>query len=407
MSPEPKYDLYSQRFKSNIYETYAEMRQAEPVYCQPGLDGETMIWFVTGYDEVQLALKDDRRFVRDYRLALTAEQLAASPQEPPLLALINSHMLNKDGEDHRRLRGLIGKAFTPKIVAQQRERIQAIADELLDRVQVDGNMDLVEDYAFPLPITVIAELLGVPAADRHQFRAWSNAVVTPDLSPGAMERFVGQMRDFTAYLGRLFAERRRQPQDDLVTALVQAEEAGDQLSEEELFSTVVLLIIAGHETTVSLIANGMLALLQHPAALDRLKADSTLVPQAVEELLRYDGPVERALTRWAAEDVELGGQRISRGQPVILILAAADRDPAHFQEPGVLDIDRQPNPHLAFGRGAHYCLGAPLARLEGEIAINTLLRRLPNLRLAADPHDLQWRLVPMFHALQALPVAWG
>ncbi len=272
--------------------------------------------------------------------------------------------------------------------------------------RTDGEMELVEDFAFPLPITVIAELLGIPAEDRDRFRAWSDAIVTPALSPAELETFVGQMDDFVSYLRDLFEQRRVEPREDLVSALLQAEEAGDTLSEQELFSTVVLLIVAGHETTVSLIGNAVLTLLQHPDQLERLRSDPTLLTQAVEELLRYEGPVERALTRWASADVELGGHTIGRGELVIAILGAANRDHARFADADTLDFEREDNKHVAFGRGSHYCLGAPLARLEAEVALTTLLLRLPGLRLRIEPDELTWRPAPLFRSLVALPVAW-
>jgi cytochrome P450 len=276
----------------------------------------------------------------------------------------------------------------------------------MDSITPLGQADLIETYAFPLPIIVIAHLLGVPAEDRHKFRIWSDAVVTPDFSPGSIDRFVKLMEEFTDYLGKLFDDRRQHPQDDLLSALVKAEEEGDRLSEDELFSTVIILIIAGHETTAGLIGNAALALLQNPKQLTMLKENPSKTAAAVEELLRFDGPVERALTRWAAEDLQIGGHLIKRGEFIIPILAAADRDPEHFLQPDVLELDRNSQGHLAFGRGIHYCLGAPLARLEAEIAINTMLRRLPNIRLDIAPSDLEWRLVPLFHALTALPVTW-
>jgi cytochrome P450 len=301
----------------------------------------------------------------------------------------------------------VTKAFTPRTIEALTPRIQEIADELIDRVEPQCAMDVVEDYALPLPITVIAELLGVPPDDRDRFRTWTAAAITPDFGPGAEERFAERMTAFVAYLADLFERRRAEPRDDLVSALLQTEEAGDTLTEEELFSMVVLLIIAGHETTVSLIANGTLVLLRHPAELDRLHADPALLPNALEELLRYDGPVDRTLNRWAAEDVELGGRTIRRGDLVIAVLGSADRDPDRFTEPDALDLARAPNRHLAFGRGAHFCLGAPLARLEGTIALATLLRRLPGLALAVPPARLAYRPSPTFRSLVSLPVSWS
>ncbi len=402
---ERKYDLYGTTFRADPYAIFAAMRADDPVFCQPGVDGETMIWFVTRYDDVATVLLDNERFVRDPRLALTPEELAEQPS-PPSLEMIENNMLNRDGEDHRRLRRLVTKAFTPKVVEQLRPRIQAIADELLDAVETRGEMDLAAEYAFPLPITVIAELLGVPTADQDRFRAWSDAMITPAIGEKEMERFLAQMGEFIAYLQNLFAERRADPQDDLVSALLRARDEGDALSEEEVFGTVVLLIVAGHETTVGLIGNGVLHLLRQPDQLERVRSDESLLPSAIEELLRFEGPVERALNRWAAADVELGGKTIRRGELVIAIVASADRDRDRFPDPDRLDVTRADNKHIAFGRGAHYCLGAPLARLEAEIALATLFRRLPGLRLAVEPAQLEWRATPGFRRLVSLPVAW-
>jgi cytochrome P450 len=378
------------------------MRERDPVFCQPGIDGTTPIWFVTRYDEAVTVLLDDERFVRDPWLAFSPAELAGSVVEG--FEFIESHMLNKDGDDHRRLRRLVTKAFTPRMVEQLRPRIQEIADTLIDAVEASGEMDLVEQFAFPLPITVIAELLGVPAADRDRFRVWSDALVTPALSPDEVASLKQLMDDFVAYLRELFDRRRAEPADDLITALLQAEDSGDTLNERELFSMVVLLITAGHETTVGLIANAALALIRHPDWIPELERDSGRV---IEEVLRYDGPVERTLNRWAAEDVTLAGQTIRRGELVIVVLGAADRDPARFAHPDSFDPERESDArHIAFGRGSHYCLGAPLARLEGEIAVSTLFRRLPGLRLAVPDEELRWRPVPIFRSVASLPVAW-
>jgi cytochrome P450 len=402
-----KYDLYGEDFRANRFEVYARMREQDPVLLQPGIDGETPIWFLTRYEDVVAVLTDDELFVRDPALALTEEEIARIRVGlPDDFAFVENHMLNKDGADHRRLRRLVTRAFTPRMVEQLRPRIQAIADELLDAVQERREMELVSEFAFPLPITVIAELLGIPVSDQHRFREWSDAVVRPSISPAEVERFAASMREFVDYLRDLFERRRREPADDLVSALLQAEEAGDSLSEQELFSTVVLLIVAGHETTVSLIGNAVLALLDEPAALERLRSEPDRIPGAVEELVRREAPVDRTLGRWATADTELGGQTINRGDLVIAILGSANRDPARFVEPEALDLERADNKHLAFGRGSHYCLGAPLARLETEIALATLLRRLPGLRLVDEPEAVEWRPVPLFRSLVALRVAW-
>jgi cytochrome P450 len=407
MAATRKYDLYSDEFRAQTYETFAQMRANDPVFCQPGIDASTMIWFVTRHDEVVEVLLDDERFVRDPELALTPEELEAfTSGMPESFALIDNHMLNKDGEDHRRLRRLVTQAFTPRMVERLRPRIEEIANELLDAVESRGRMDLVDEYAFPLPMKVIAELLGIPHDDRDHFRAWSNAMVTPALSPEEVALFEEQMIAFVAYLRELFERRRAEPRDDLISALLQAEDAGDMLSEQELFSMVALLIVAGHETTVNLIGNAASALLQYPEQRAIVERDPTLMPRAIEELLRYDGSVERALNRWAATDVELGGQTISRGDTVMVMLSSANRDPQRFSDADTLDVTRTDLKHVGFGRGSHYCLGAPLARLEGEIALATLLRRLPGLRLDILPEEFRWRPVPLFRSLVALPVAW-
>lgn len=404
-----KYDLYSDAFRATTHETYAAMREHDPILRQAGLDGETPIWFLTRYEDVVAMLLDDERFVLDPALALTPEELEAqpSPIPPELNELINRHVLTTDGDDHRRLRRLVAKAFTPKMVEQLRPRIQVIADVLIDDIEEKGEADLVDSYAFPLPIIVIAELLGIPAVDRDRFRVWSNTFVSPSLGEDALDVFLEHTQQFLTYLTQLFERRRADPADDLVSALLQAEEQGDSLKENELFSMMILLIIAGHETTVSLIANAVLALLTHPEELERLRRDPAVVPAAVEELLRYESPVERTITRWAATDVELGGRLIERGELVIAVLGSANRDASRFPNADKLDLDREDVRHVGFGRGKHFCLGAPLARIEAEIALTTLLRRLPGLRLATEPGELAYRPIPLFRSLVALPVAWG
>ena len=401
-----KYELYDDAFRSDPYRVFAQMREHDPVFSQPGLDGESPIWFVTRYEDAAAVLLDDERFVRDPRLALTPEELEAREAFPLALEAIENHMLNRDGDDHRRLRRLVTKAFTPRMVEQLRPRIQAIADELLDAVSSNGEMDLSAAYAFPLPITVIAELLGVPTEDQDRFREWSDAVITPVISQEELERFFEQMGEFVAYLTDLFAARRAEPRDDLISALLAARDDNDALTENEVFGTVVLLIVAGHETTVGLIGNAVLNLLSHPAELERVRADPSLLPAAIEEALRYEGPVERTLYRWASTNVELGGQTIRKGEGVIAIVNAADRDHHRFPNADLFDVARDDKRHLAFGRGSHFCLGAPLARLEAEIALETLFRRLPGLRLAVLREELAWRPTPGFRRLVALPVRW-
>jgi cytochrome P450 len=361
---------------------------------------------VTRYEDVAAVLKDER-FVKDWRNALTSEQLAQMPPIPEVMKPLSRNMLDTDPPDHERLRGLVSKAFTPRLVAQMRGHVQAIADTLLDAVQDKGEMDLLDDYAFPLPITVIAELLGVPAEDQNRFREWSDAAVSGNATPEYTEKvLIPYMQAFTDYLRVMFEEKRKNPKGDLVSALVQAEEAADKLGEDELLAMVFLLLIAGHETTVNLSGNGVLALLQHTNQLQKLRSDPSLIKPAVEELLRYDGPVETSTERFAREDVAIGQTVISKGEMVMAVIAAADHDPQRFPDPDTLGITRTDNKHLTVGKGIRFCLGAPLARMEGQIAIGTLLRRMPNLRLKDAPESLTWRPGLVLCGLKGLPVTF-
>jgi len=403
MTGNVKYQLYGQQAKRDAYQIFSHMRKDDPVLCQTGIDGQTMIWFLTRYQEVEQMLREDKLFVRDPANAVPPEQ---QYQLSPLEELLNNHMLNKDGADHRRLRLLVSKAFTPRRVRELRPRVQIVANQLIDQVEASGKMDLVSDYAFHLPTIVILELLGIPIEDREQFRDWTQAFITPVFEEAELAAMMAKMEDFTGYLRRLFEERRAAPKDDLITALLQAEEEGDALNEQELFSTVVLLIVAGHETTVNLIGNAMVALWRYPDQLERLQQDPSLLPSAVEEFLRFDGSVERALNRWVTQDVEMGGQQLKKGDLVIGILGSADRDDSAFDAADSLDIGRQPNPHLGFGKGPHYCLGAPLARMETEIALSTLFQRLPGLRPDAPLSGLSYRTTPMFRSFVSIPVRW-
>jgi cytochrome P450 len=396
-------DLFSPAFKTNPYPTYAHLRSTAPIHRATLPDGQPL-WLVTRYEDVVAVLKDER-FVKDFRKAMTSEQLAQLPPVPKVFDILSHNMLDLDPPDHTRLRALVSKAFTPRMIAQLQPRIQTIADALLDAVQDKGEMDLIDDYAFPLPITVIAELLGVPVADRNKFRAWSNTLVS-GTGMVVEEAAVEAATAFVDYLRTLFAERRAHPTADLISALVQVEEAGDKLSDAELYAMVFLLLVAGHETTVNLIGNGTLALLQHPDQLELLKRDPSRIESAVEELLRYDGPVETSTSRFAREDIDFNGTLIPKGEAVLVVIAAAGHDPDQFINPDTLDITRVDNKHLAFGKGIHYCLGAPLARLEGQIAIGTLLRRLPSLRLNVALEVLIWRPGLVLRGLKSLPVAF-
>ncbi len=405
------FNLFGPAFKANPYPTYAVMREEAPFHRRIANDRQTAIWFITRYDDVNTLLRDHKRLVKNVVNTLTPEQRAALPATPPLLQLLGNHMLNLDPPDHTRLRGLVSKVFTNQVVAQMQRRVQTVADELLDKAHAKDEIDLIEEFAFPLPIIVIAELLGIPARDQRRFRNWSNAFVTPSInlqrSMKKMQKAGQVMKDFTGYMRNIFAERRLAPRDDLISLLLQAEEAGDRLSEEELFSMVILLIVAGHETVVDFIGNGILALLQNPTQMQLLQQNWTHLPTALEEMARYDGPIERATMRFATEDIAVTDDLlIARGDAVSLVLAAADRDPAQFADPDRFDITRTPNRHLGFGQGIHYCLGAPLARLEGQIAMQTLFQRYPHLHLAISPDQLRWRTIPILRGLHHLPVRW-
>ena len=400
------YDLYSADFKKNAHKTYATMRQAGRICYHPGMDDDFNVWFVTGYEDVEMVLRDHQRFVKDYRHVATPEQLAKWQEPDELFSRLDDHMLNMDPPDHTRLRALVSKVFTARQINKLQPRVQEMADALIDKVIDQGEMDLIDDYAFPLPITVISEMLGIPTSERDNFRRWSEAFINQTTATENRSEFISLMTEFVQYLGQIIAQRREQPQDDLISDLIKAEEAGDKLSEEELYSMIVLLIVAGHETTTNLIGNGILGLLEHPDQLALLRAEPARIDDAIEEILRYDGPAERATMRWAAEDMTIGDQTIERGQPVVVSLASANRDEKRFQRPDVLDITREDKRNLGFGFGIHYCVGAALARMEGKIAINTLIQRLPELRLRESTDTLSWRVSNLIRGMEHMPVVW-
>jgi cytochrome P450 len=399
-----KYDLFSSQFKADPFPTYSAMRQDDPVYAHGAPDGR-VIWYVTRYEDVAAILKDDRQFGKNPRLAYATGEDRGRHRKPS--SSINDNMLFSDPPDHNRLRALVGQAFTPRRIAAMSGRIQQAADTLLDAIAIDGEADLILAYALPLPVIVISELLGIPATDRDRVAGWSQAIISPGsrgLTYSARKR---NMRAFNHYLRDLFNQRQADPQDDLITALVQAEEAGDRLSETELFSMVALLLVTGHETTVNLIGNGALALLRHPEQLARLREDPALWPVAVEELLRFDGPVETSTSRWVRRDTEFQGHKMQHGELMRAVITSANRDQAQFHQGDSLDVGRTDNRHLAFGLGTHYCLGAPLARLEGIIALETLFRRLSGLVEASRPDELAWRSGVLFRGLRSFPLVWN
>ncbi len=396
-------DIASSKFKANPYPHYARWRQDEPILRVTLPDGQPA-WLVTRYDDVAAVLKDER-FIKDRLAALTPEQLANQPWMPRMFMPLSRNMLDTDPPDHTRLRGLVQKAFLPRRVELMRPRIESLANELLDTALRRGRMDLIRHYALPVPTTIIAEMLGVPARDRHKFHRWSSGILIGTASRRFQAlRLIPHVLGFLRYIRKLVAKRRSDPRDDMLTALVQAEDGGERLSENELVSMVFLLLLAGHETTVNLIGNGMLALLTHRDQLERLRREPQLIGSAVEELLRFDSPVDMATERRAREEVTLGGVTIPRGELVFAVLASANRDERQFPEPNALDLAREPNKHLSFGLGAHYCLGAPLARLEAQVAIQTLLVRAAELELSVPAESLRWRPGLVVRGLDALPV---
>ncbi|UQW99698.1 cytochrome P450 [Streptomyces sp. RerS4] len=389
---------HAEEFNADPYPFYAKLRAAGPVH-RIGSDSpdDAPYWLVVGHDEARQALTHPA-LLKDWR---------ASGMHPGIEATaVNANMLESDPPHHTRLRRLVAREFTARRVEALRPRVRRITDELLDAMAArpERAADLIESFAFPLPMTVICELLGVPDLDREHFRRWSNEVVAPQSEAALGEAHV----HLSGYLAELIEAKAHAPGEDLLSALIRTrDEDGDSLSPDELIGMAFLLLIAGHETTVNLIGNGVRALLAHPDQLAALRADyDGLIDGAVEEMLRYDGPVQNTTYRYSAEDVELGGVVIPAGVVVLVSLASADRDPARFAEPDVFDIRRAPQGHLAFGHGLHFCIGAPLARMEGRIAIRALLERFPDL--AADPAGgpLAWLSGSLMRGVSRYPVRW-
>ena len=386
----------------NPFAIYSLLRTVRPVMRMPtpGWEGPG-VWFLTRHADVESVLRDPRFSVERLRAPFIRDNLDRLPPFIQQSAQSLRSMLVIDPPDHTRVRKLVNKAFTPRRVAALRERVAAIVDELLEPVRTE--MDVIDALAAPLPAIVIAELLGVPPEDHRQFKAWAAEIVASIGQPNfAAGRGASGFQQLLGYLSEIIAARRVEPRDDLISAMVQAQEENDALSDQELLSTSNLLLIAGHETTTNLIGNGLLALLREPDQLARLRGDLGLLPTAIEELLRYDGPVQATL-RVAREDVEIGGQAIEAGSLLLVGIGAANHDPDVFDEPERLDVGRDPNPHLAFGFGAHFCLGAPLARLEGEVAFRALLERYPHLALASEAPA--YRPNPVLRGLTSLPVS--
>jgi len=399
-----QFNPFDPEFRRDPVPTYTRLREEDPTHRSP-----LGFWVLSRHADC-MAMLHHQRSSSDARNSSAFAAFAGEMSEQDAAELEQMRRLRPflfmDPPDHTRLRGLVAKAFTPRVVEQLRPRVVELVDELLDRVAERGHIELIEDLAYPLPVRVISEMLGVPSEDHETFKGWSGELAR-SLDPEALvpaevlERRQQAVLSFHGYFRGLIAERRVRPQDDLLTALIAAEDEGHRLAEEELLSTCVLLLVAGHETTVNLIGNGMLALLRHPNQLRRLRDDPSVARAAVEELLRFDPPV--TLTgRVAIEDIEVGGITVEAGEMAVLLLGAANRDPAEFKDPDRLDLTRPDNHHAAFGHGIHFCLGAPLARLEGQVAFMALAERLKDLELATDEPEYKENIV--LRGLAALPL---
>lgn len=386
--------LFSSEFTRNPYPAYDKLREMDPVHQVRFPDGQRG-WMITSYAEAEAVLKD-QRFIKDY-----SKLFGGSMDQ---MSVFTQNMLFSDPPDHKRLRALAQKAFTPRMIEGMKGRIQEITDELLDGLESKKRVNLIDEFAFPLPIIVICEILGVPSEDRDKFRIWSNSLIEGTSGEAGVSVYQ-HMNEFVQYLGQWFSEVRENPGDDLISKLIAAEEAGDRLTEKELYGVVSLLIIAGHETTVNLIGNTVLSLLSHPEHQQLLCESPELTGQAIEESLRFNGPVEFSTSRWAGVDLELAGKTIHKGDLVIVSLSAANHDPKQFDNPEMFDILREKSPHLAFGKGIHFCLGAPLARLEGEIAITGLLKRFPAMRLSVEESELEWRPGMIVRGVKEIPLS--
>lgn len=398
----------SESFLRDPYPYYKQLRDSDPVYWSQ----EGNYWIITRYADADFVLRDLRfgkgmPLVKSQlsRLGRLFFQLAPSAM---LIGQPGQSMLHQNPPDHTRMRGLVNKAFTPKMVEQMRAHIQQIADDLLNKVESRGEMDLVQDYAFPLPVTVIAEMLGIPPEDQARFQKWSRgltAVLEPGANVAALVRAAFARNALVSYLKPLIEERRKEQRQDLISSLVEAEEAGNKLTEQELLSNVVLLLVAGHETTVNLISNSALALMTHPDQKQLLISKPELINNAVDEFLRWMSPVQ-IVRRVANEDVEIGGKKIKTGQVVIISVGAANRDPERYPNPDKLDITRSDIKHLAFGIGIHHCLGYALAQAEGQISLATLLKRWPDTRLLVAPETIEWKRPFSLRGPKQLPVSF-
>jgi hypothetical protein len=406
--------MASSKVRRNPYRLFRLLQRIDPIHSSP-----LGLWVLTGHSDVATALRDPRLGNQESKADLAALKLGIfdrffgrkpfSRETSPFLRMFSELMLFRDPPDHTRLRALVAKAFTPRRVEALEPRVQHLVNEILDRVTPDGGMDVMRDLAYPLPARVICELVGVPPDDvplilRHAPALAIGLDPSPMRPPEAVERANHATDELVAYMSDLIAHRRREPGEDMLSALIAAEEGGETLSHDELIATVLLLLLAGHETTANLVGNGLVALARHPGELRSLQEDESVEKSAVEELLRYDSPVQMT-QRITLEPIEIGGQTVPAGRIIVLLIAAANRDPSAFDEPGQLDLRRLPNPHLAFGGGAHFCIGAPLARLEGRIVLSSFVRRFPNFRITRD--GVVRRKSFTIRGFSRLEVAWS
>lgn len=403
LSIEDGINLASAQFKEDAYEIYKESRKKQPILFVNQVEiGKE--WLITRYEDALPLLKDNR-LKKDWTNVFSQDikNMYLSVDNSDHLT---THMLNSDPPNHSRLRSLVQKAFTPKMIAQLDKRIERIADDLISDIERKGTLNLVDDYSFPLPIIVISEMLGIPKEDQAKFRIWSHAVIASPETPEEIKETEKQLSEFITYLQYLVDIKRKEPKEDLVSALILAESEGHKLSARELYSMIMLLIVAGHETTVNLITNTVLALLENPNQLQLLKDNPKLIDSAIEEGLRYYSPVEVTTARWAAEPFQIHHQTIQKGDMVIIALASANRDETVFENPEIFDITRENNRHIAFGHGSHFCLGAPLARLEAKIAITTLFNRMPELQIKGNREEIKWQGNYLMRSLEELPLTF-
>ncbi|MEW1773242.1 cytochrome P450 [Streptomyces sp. NPDC086777] len=398
------FDPWDPDFLADPYPAYAELRARGRVqYFEP-----TNQWLVPHHADVSALLRD-RRLGRTYQHRFTHEDFgrsAPAPEHEPFHTLNDHGMLDLEPPDHTRIRRLVSKAFTPRTVERLKPYVARLAGELVDALVRSGGGDLLADVAEPLPVAVIAEMLGIPEADRAPLRPWSAEICGMyELNPSedTAAKAVRASVEFSDYLRELIAERRKEPGDDLISGLIEAHDEGDRLTEQEMISTAVLLLNAGHEATVNATVNGWYALFRNPAQLAALRADHSLVPTAIEELMRYDTPLQ-LFERWVLDEIEVDGTVIPRGAEIAMLFGSANHDPAVFRDPGRLDLTRRDNPHISFSAGIHYCIGAPLARIELAASMTALLEKAPTLTLAAEP-----RRKPNFviRGLEGLSVAVG